>query len=160
MKQLKASITCLLLTLFVSLIASCKGQKNPNTEAQKKQITEITKVIKSVEDPKCETSDEFVNNVLTNRESQRCTAILNRLTINEITEMCKVIIHREGYVDKKLFLKEYDESYQRVYKYLEEKEPPIKNDTILDVQNNNVNIKVTKHGTTSISDPIRGKQTE
>lgn len=160
MKQLKALITCLLLTLFVSFISSCGKPKNPNEETAKKHVIEITKVIKSIEDPKCETSDEFVNNVLTNRESQRCTAILNRLTINEITEMCKVIIHREGYVDKKLFLKEYDESYQRVYKYLEEKEPPIKNDTILDVQNNNVNIKVTKHGTTSISDPIRGKQTE
>lgn len=160
MKQLKALITCLLLTFIVSFISSCGKPKNPNEEAAKKHVIEITKVIKSIEDPKCETSDEFVNNVLTNRESQRCTAILNRLTINEITEMCKVIIHREGYVDKKLFLKEYDESYQRVYKYLEEKEPPIKNDTILDVQNNNVNIKVTKHGTTSISDPIRGKQTE
>lgn len=157
MKQLKTVLTCLLLTFIVSFISSCGKPKNPNEEAAKKQITEITKVIKSVEDPKCKTSDEFVNNVLTARESQRCTAILNRLTINEITEMCKVIIHREGYVDKKLFLKEYDESYQRVYKYLEEQEPPSKIDTLMDVETNNNNIKIIKHGTTSISDPIHRK---
>ena len=157
MKQLKTVLTCLLLTFIVSFISSCGKPKNPNKEAAKKQIMEITKVIKSVEDPKCKTSDEFVNNVLTARESQRCTAILNRLTINEITEMCKVIIHREGYVDKKLFLKEYDESYQRVYKYLEEQEPPSKVDTLMDVETNNTNIKVIKHGTTSVSDPIHRK---
>lgn len=157
MKQLKTVLTCLLLTFIVSFISSCGKPKNPNEEATKKQITEITKVVKSVEDPKCKTSDEFVNNVLTTRESQRCTAILNRLTINEIAEMCKVIIHREGYVDKKLFLKEYDESYQRVYKYLEEQEPPSKIDTLMDVETNNNNIKVIKHGTTSISDPIHRK---
>lgn len=157
MKQLKTVLTCLLLTFIVSFISSCGKPKNPNEEAAKKQITEITKVVKSVEDPKCKTSDEFVNNVLTARESQRCTAILNRLTINEITEMCKVIIHREGYVDKKLFLKEYDESYQRVYKYLEEQEPPSKIDTLMDVETNNNNIKVIKHGTTSVSDPIHRK---
>ena len=69
--------------------------------------------------------------------------------------MCKVIIHREGYVDRKLFLKEYDESYQRVYRYLEEKEPPIeKVDTLVDLQTDNANIKVTKHGTTGTSDPV------
>lgn len=157
MKQLKTVLTCLLLTFIVSFISSCGKPKNPNEEAAKKQITEITKVIKSVEDPKCKTSDEFVNNVLTARESQRCTAILNRLTINEIIEMCKVIIHREGYVDKKLFLKEYDESYQRVYKYLEEQEPPSKIDTLMDVETNNTNVKVIKHGTTSVSDPIHRK---
>lgn len=160
MKQLKTVLTCLLLTFIVSFISSCGKPKNPNEEAAKKQITEITKVIKSVEDPKCKTSDEFVNNVLTARESQRCTAILNRLTINEITEMCKVIIHREGYVDRKLFLKEYDESYQRVYRYLEEKDPPVKLDTLADIQTNNINVKVTKHGTTSVNDPIRREQTE
>ena len=98
---------------------------------------------------------EFINNVLTDREKRRCTAILDRLTLNEINEMCKVIIHREGYVTRKLFLKEYDESYQRVYKYLEEDTPPeITEDTIKHVKQGNNNIKIVKHGTTSSSDPI------
>lgn len=86
--------------------------------------------MKIIEDPQCKTSDEFINNVLTDRERRRCTAILDKLTLNEINEMCKVIIHREGYVDRKLFLKEYDESYQRVYKYLEEDIPRERIDTL------------------------------
>ena len=155
MKHLKTVLTCLLLTFIVNIVTSCKDQKNPNEEALKKRTTEVKTIIKNIEDPQCKTSDEFVNNVLSDREKRRCATILDQLTLNEITEMCKVIIHREGYVDRKLFLKEYDESYQRVYKYIEEKDHPTENvDTLVDLQTDNANIKVTKHGTTSTSNPV------
>ena len=113
-------------------MSSCKDTKNTNVKETLKRRAEITTVIKNTEDPKCKTSDEFVNNVLTDREKQRCESILNRLTVNEITEMCKAIIHQEGYVDRKLFLKEYDQSYESVYRFLE---APIEKDTLVDSSN-------------------------
>lgn len=132
MKTLKTIFTCLLPTILVGTMASCKDTQNTNVKETLKRMAEITTVIKNTEDPKCKTSDEFVNNVLTDREKQRCESILNRLTVNEITEMCKAIIHREGYVDRKLFLKEYDQSYERVYRYLE---APIEKDTLVNSNN-------------------------
>lgn len=155
MKQL--TLLCTLL-LFTVVMIGCKSKPvNPNEEKAKKEIIMVEKAMKIIEDPQCKTSDEFINNVLTDRERRRCTAILDRLTLNEINEMCKVIIHREGYVDRKLFLKEYDESYQRVYKYLEEDIPREKIDTLFHTKKGNNNLTIVKHGTTSISDSVQRK---
>lgn len=155
MKTLKHLFTCLLL-FTVALLVSCKDNPVDRNELKTQRDLQLVKnALQVLEDPQCKSSDEFINNVLTDREKRRCTAILDRLTLNEINEMCKVIIHREGYVTRKLFLKEYDESYQRVYKYLEEDTPPeITEDTIKYVKQGNNNIKIVKHGTTSSSDPI------
>ena len=84
----------MLPTILVGTMASCKDTKNTNEEETLKRTAEITTVIKNIEDPECKTSDEFINNVLTDREKQRCEDILNKLTLNEINEMCKTIIHR------------------------------------------------------------------
>lgn len=132
MKTLRTIFTYLLPTILVGTMASCKDTKNTNEEETLKRTAEITTVIKNIEDPECKTSDEFINNVLTDREKQRCEDILNKLTLNEINEMCKTIIHREGYVNRKLFLKEYDQSYARIYRYLE---GPIEKDTLVDSNN-------------------------
>lgn len=155
METLKHLFTCLLL-FAVALLVSCKDKPvNPNELKTQRDLQLVKNALQVLEDPQCKSSDEFINNVLTDREKRRCTAILDRLTLNEINEMCKVIIHREGYVTRKLFLKEYDESYQRVYRYLEEDTPPkIIEDTIKSIKQDNNNINIVKHGTTSSSDPI------
>lgn len=155
METLKHLFTCLLL-FTVALLVSCKDKPvNPNELKTQRDLQLVKNALQVLEDPQCKSSDEFINNVLTDREKRRCTAILDRLTLNEINEMCKVIIHREGYVTRKLFLKEYDESYQRVYRYLEEDTPPkITEDTVKSIKQGNNNINIVKHGTTSSSDPI------
>lgn len=160
MKKVFAS---LLIALFAILIASCKSQSKRNAEmkAEQQQVDKIVKqVADEINNPVFKDSEDFINDILTNREHQRYTAIVNRLTLSEINEMAKVVIHREGYIDWKLFLKEYDQSYQRVYQYLNEPNntPPIsKSDTIFKVGSKNNNLNVTKDGTTNVSSNVHRK---
>lgn len=153
MKKVFAS---LLIALFAITLASCTTKKEKKTEIE--YVDKISKkVVKEIQNPVFKDSEDFINNILTNKEHQRYTAIVNRLTLSEINEMAKVIIHREGYVDWKLFLKEYDQSYQRVYRYLEE--PPAthntKIDTIVKVGSKDNNLNVTKNGTTNVNSSIQ-----
>lgn len=154
MKKVFAS---LLIALFAITLASCSSEEVEKAEVE--YVGKISKkVVKDIQDPVFKDSESFTNNILTNRERQRYTAIVNRLTLSEINEMAKVIIHREGYVDWKLFLKEYDQSYQRVYRYLEE--PPTtpdntKIDTIVKVGSKDNNLNVTKNGTTNVNSSIQ-----
>lgn len=154
MKKVFAS---LLIALFAITLASCSSEEVEKTEVE--YVGKISKkVVKDIQDPVFKDSESFINNILTNRERQRYTAIVNRLTLSEINEMAKVIIHREGYVDWKLFLKEYDQSYQRVYRYLEE--PPTtpentKIDTLVKVGSKDNNLNVTKNGTTNVNSSIQ-----
>ena len=48
MKHLKTILTCLLLTFIVSIVTSCKDQKNPNEEALKKRTTEVKQSLKAL----------------------------------------------------------------------------------------------------------------
>ena len=156
---MKKVFVSLLIALFAITLASCttKEEKEKKTEAE--YVDKISKkVVKEIQNPVFKDSEDFINNILTNKEHQRYTAIVNRLTLSEINEMAKVIIHREGYVDWKLFLKEYDQSYQRVYRYLEE--PPTtphntKIDTIVKVGSKDNNLNVTKNGTTNVNSSIQ-----
>lgn len=160
MKKVFAS---LLIALFAILIASCESQskRNAKMKAEQQQVDKIVKqVADEINNPVFKDSEGFINDILTNREHQRYTTIVNRLTLSEINEMAKVVIHREGYIDWKLFLKEYDQSYQRVYQYLNEPNntPPIsKSDTIFKVGSKNNNLNVTKDGTTNVSSNVHGK---
>lgn len=153
MKKVFAS---LLIALFAITLASCTTKEEKKTETE--YVDKISKkVVKEIQNPVFKDSEDFINNILTNKEHQRYTAIVNRLTLSEINEMAKVIIHREGYVDWKLFLKEYDQSYQRVYRYLEE--PPVthntKIDTIVKAGSKDNNLNVTKNGTTNVNSSIQ-----
>lgn len=161
-KALKSLFLCLLTVLIGSLV-SCDAPKNPNLKKEQQEIATVKRALTILEDPQCKSSEEFINNVLTEREKRRCTEVLNTLSLTEINEMCKVIIHREGFVTRKLFLKEYDESYQRVYKYLEK--PKSANttmpDTIISLKSGNDNIlTVTKHehGTKNVSSDVQREQ--
>ena len=154
MKKVFAS---LLIALFAITLASCSSEEVEKAETE--YVGKISKkVVKEIQDPVFKDSEDFINNIITNKERQRYMAIVNRLTLSEINEMAKVIIHREGYVDWKLFLKEYDQSYQRVYRYLEE--PPTtpqntKIDTIVKIGSKDNNLSVTKNGTTNVNSSIQ-----
>lgn len=154
---MKKVFVSLLLALFAITLASCSSEEVEKAETE--YVGKISKkVVKEIQDPVFKDSEDFINNILTNKERQRYMAIVNRLTLSEINEMAKVIIHREGYVDWKLFLKEYDQSYQRVYRYLEE--PPTtpqntKIDTIVKVGSKDNNLNVTKNGTTNVNSSIQ-----
>lgn len=160
MKKVFAS---LLIALFAILIASCESQSKRNAEmkAEQQQVDKIVKqAVDEINNPVFKDSEGFINDIITNREHQRYVAITNSLTLSEINEMAKVVIHREGYINWKLFLKEYDQSYQRVYQYLNEPNntPPIsKSDTIFKIGSKNNNLNVTKDGTTNVSSDVHRK---
>lgn len=154
---MKKVFVSLLIALFAITLASCSSEEVEKAETE--YVGKISKkVVKEIQDPVFKDSEDFINNIITNKERQRYMAVVNRLTLSEINEMAKVIIHREGYVDWKLFLKEYDQSYQRVYRYLEE--PPTtpdntKIDTIVKVGSKDNNLNVIKNGTTNVNSSIQ-----
>jgi len=150
----------LLLCTIVTLSACTDGKTSEVAKDSTLQAKLVKEVVVQIENPRYTDSEAFINDVIEQREFRRCESILSRLSLSEINEMCKVIIHREGFVDWKSFLKEYDTSYQRVYRYLEEPDKPNINndtDTIYKTKNKNIEVNVTKNGTTRISDPVHRK---
>lgn len=159
MKKVFAS---LLIALYAILITSCDSKANRVAEIQKTEQQQIDKisqqVAKSIYAPEFKQSEDFINNVLEFKQKQRYEAIITRLTLSEINEMAKVIIHRDGHVDWKSFLKEYDASYQTVYRYLNEPDdtsPTTKSDTIFKTGSKNNNLNIVKDGTTHVNSGIQ-----
>lgn len=137
---------------LVACITFISCDKKDELKQQQKEVNDITKlVMDNVENPIFIESEDFINYIIEQKERRRCEAILSRLSLSEINEMSKVIIQRDGYVDWKKFLKEYDTSYQRVYRYLEEPDtsvPKTEVDTLVKVKKNNENVlTVTKKST-------------
>ena len=145
----------LLMALFVTV--SCSDKKQTQDRATKLQIE---KTVQIVNNPEFNNVADFVNYVIDQKEHQRFRAVISRLTLSEINEMSKVIVNRDSKINWKTFLREYDNNYQTVYRYLEEPQvdtQPYKKetDTVSSVGNKNNNLNIVKDGTTNVSSSIQ-----
>lgn len=154
-------IKFLMLLCGVTLIAACKNEQSVSPQ-EKASIVQLS--VEQATTPTFDSVDSFVNYTIDCREKTRFVDVCNTLSLKELKEMSKVILQREGYVDYKLLLKEYDTSYQRVYRYLNnenedvsvsESACPNKNDTI--VVNNITPNSTPNNGTTSNSNSVHRK---
>lgn len=154
-------IKFLMLLCCVTLITACNDEQSVSPQ-EKASIVQLS--VEQATTPTFDNVDSFVNYTIDYREKARFVDVCNTLSLKELKEMSKVILQREGYVDYKLLLKEYDTSYQRVYRYLNnenrdvstlESAGPNKNDTI--VVNNITSNSTPNNGTTSNSNSVHGK---
>lgn len=154
-------IKLLMLLCCVTLITACNDEQSVSPQ-EKASIVQLS--VEQATTPTFDSVNSFVNYTIDCREKTRFVNVCNSLSLKELKEMSKVILQREGYVDYKLLLKEYDTSYQRVYRYLNNEnedvsasEPtcPNKNDTI--VVNNITPNSTPNNGTTSNSNSVHGK---
>lgn len=146
----------LLMALFVTV--SCSDKKQEAQERATK--VQIEKTVQIVNNPEFNNAEDFVNYTIEQKEHQRFRAVISRLTLSEINEMSKVIVHRDSKINWKSFLREYDTNYQTVYRYLEEPQVDIQphnkeTDTISSVGNKNNNLNMVKNGTTNVSSSIQ-----
>ena len=144
----------LLMALVVTV--SCSDRKR----SQDRTTLQIEKTVQIVNNPEFNSVADFVNYVIEQKEHQRFRAVISRLTLNEVNEMSKVIVNRDSKINWKTFLREYDNNYQTVYRYLEEPQVDIQShkketDTISSVGNKNNNLNVVKNGTTNVSSSIQ-----
>lgn len=155
-------IKFLMLLCCVTLITACKDEQSVSPQ-EKASIVQLS--VEQATTPTFDNVDSFVNYTIDYREKARFVDVCNTLSLKELKEMSKVILQREGYIDYKLLLREYDTSYQRVYRYLNsenedvsslESTSPNKNDTI--VVNNITSNSTPNNGTTSNSNSVHGKQ--
>lgn len=154
-------IKFLMLLCCVTLITACKDEQSVSPQ-EKASIVQLS--VEQATTPTFDNVDSFVNYTIDYREKARFVDVCNTLSLKELKEMSKVILQREGYIDYKLLLREYDTSYQRVYRYLNsenedvsslESTSPNKNDTI--VVNNITSNSTPNNGTTSNSNSVHGK---
>ena len=154
-------IKFLMLLCCVTLIAACNDEQSVSPQ-EKASIVQLS--VEQATTPTFDNVDSFVNYTIDYREKARFVDICNTLSLKELKEMSKVILQREGYIDYKLLLREYDTSYQRVYRYLNnenedvsglESTGPNKNDTI--VVNNITSNSTPNNGTTSNSNSVHRK---
>lgn len=155
-------IKFLMLLCCVTLIAACKDGQSISPQ-EKASIVQLS--VEQATTPTFDNVDSFVNYTIDCREKTRFVNVCNNLSLKELKEMSKVILQREGYIDYKLLLKEYDTSYQRVYRYLNNENEDVsnlesashdKNDTI--VVNNITPNSTPNNGTTSNSNSVHRKQ--
>lgn len=154
-------IKFLMLLCCVTLITACENEQAVSPQ-EKASIVQLS--VEQATTPTFDSVDGFVDYTIDCREKTRFVNVCNSLSLKELKEMSKVILQRDGYVDYKLLLKEYDTSYQRVYRYLNnenedvsasESACPNKNDTI--VVNNITSNSTPNNGTTSNSNSVHGK---
>ena len=156
-------IKFLMLLCCITLITACEDKQSVSPE-EKASIVQLS--VEQATTPTFDGVDGFVNYTIDCREKARFVDVCNILSLKELKEMSKVILQREGYIDYKLLLKEYDTSYQRVYRYLNNENEDVSvlesmcpnkktNDTI--VVNNTTPNSTPNNGTTSNSNPIHGK---
>ena len=154
-------IKFLMLLCCVTLITACNDEQSVSPQ-EKASIVQLS--VEQATTPTFDSVDSFVNYTIDYREKARFVDVCNTLSLKELKEMSKVILQREGYIDYKLLLKEYDTSYQRVYRYLNnengdvsslESAGPNKNDTI--VVNNITSNSTPNNGTTGNSNSVHGK---
>lgn len=155
-------IKLLMLLCCVTLIAACNDEQSVSPQ-EKASIVQLS--VEQATTPTFDNVDGFVNYTIDCREKTRFVDVCNTLSLKELKEMSKVILQREGYIDYKLLLKEYDTSYQRVYRYLNNENEDVsnlesashdKNDTI--VVNNITPNSTPNNGTTSNSNSVHRKQ--
>lgn len=155
-------IKFLMLLCCVTLITACNDEQSVSPQ-EKASIVQLS--VEQATTPTFDNVDSFVNYTIDYREKARFVDVCNTLSLKELKEMSKVILQREGYIDYKLLLKEYDTSYQRVYRYLNNENEDVsslesighdKNDTI--VVNNITTNSTPNNGTTGNSNSVHGKQ--
>ena len=130
-------IKFLMLLCCVTLITACNDEQSVSPQ-EKASIVQLS--VEQATTPTFDNVDSFVNYTIDYREKARFVDVCNTLSLKELKEMSKVILQREGYIDYKLLLREYDTSYQRVYRYLNNENEDVsssesassdKNDTIV-----------------------------
>ena len=130
-------IKFLMLLCCVTLITACNDEQSISPQ-EKASIVQLS--VEQATTPTFDNVDSFVNYTIDYREKARFVDVCNTLSLKELKEMSKVILQREGYIDYKLLLREYDTSYQRVYRYLNNENEDVsssesassdKNDTIV-----------------------------
>lgn len=125
----------LLKFIFIALIAiftSCDNKKQPSDCDE--TIDSITEAVKqSMYNPTFHSSDEFFEHVVLTKEFRRCQSILDTMSLSAANNIFNVVLRREGYVSYYNFLKEYDSSYNNVYRYLNNNSVQNVPDTVYDV---------------------------
>ena len=145
-KKFIRGVLCLIMLSYMAFtVSSCDklGIYTSNDVMQKDSIL-ITKKFKALQNPEFKTVDEMVSYTSDLKQSYTADSIFRTIPEENLKEIAGVILKREGYLDKSMIVAEYKENYNKVYKYLPDKE---KEETIDTTTNESKDtIYVSLHG--------------
>lgn len=82
----------------------------------------FAKQFKAIQNPEFKTVDEMISYVSDLKQSYTADSIFRTIPEENLKEIAGVVLKREGYLDKSMIVAEYKENYNKVYKYLPDKE--------------------------------------
>lgn len=131
---MKRKVFFMLIALLsvVSIVCSCNhksGKHEPQTaEEIAASVTDddvvwVRACINKMQTINYGDPDVFLQNLKQDRQNWKSDSIINSIPIQTLEQMCNIVYHKYATINKELVLKEYNESYSKVYKYLENSQP-------------------------------------
>lgn len=119
------TIAFLAVLAFGFVMTSCRHEKVKQNDEIASSITRedmvyVKACLDAIQAQTFESPKDFMDNAVDERENWRTDSIINCMDIKILNQITEVVYRKYGVITKQLVAKEYNESYNKVYKYIQE----------------------------------------
>lgn len=117
-------ILSMLMLVCVTMVSCKKDTAVDNPPIQTEDVEYVKECIDSINNPVFKNKTDFLNYVAEKRVQRVRDSILENVCIDVVAEIAEITMKKYGAISPKMFMREYLDNYDRVYRYMEPKTPP------------------------------------
>lgn len=118
------TITFIAVLVFGIMVTSCDHKVKQNDEIassiNREDMVYVKACLDAIQTQTFESPKDFMDNAVEERENWRTDSIINCMDVKVLDQITNVVYRKYGVITKQLVAKEYNESYNKVYKYIQE----------------------------------------
>lgn len=118
------TITFIAVLVFGIMVTSCGHKVKQNDEIAssitREDMVYVKACLDAIQTQTFESPKDFMDNAVEERENWRTDSIINCMDVKVLDQITNVVYRKYGVITKQLVAKEYNESYNKVYKYIQE----------------------------------------
>ena len=118
------TIAFIAVLVFGFMATSCDHKVKQNDEIAssitREDMVYVKACLDAIKTQTFENPKDFMDNAVEEREDWKTDSIINCIDIKVLNQIIDVVYRKYGVITKQLVAKEYNESYNKVYKYIQE----------------------------------------
>lgn len=117
---MKKFIFSIIITMITVLsLSSCHHKSGPQTiQVDKEDVEYVKACLDKMDSHEFKSKEDAMSYFIRKQQDSHVDSIIQHVPIQILERMCNVVYDKNGIITPQLVAKEYDESYDKVYKHL------------------------------------------
>lgn len=126
----------ILMVISLTMFESCNKERTSEdkdsieSSITKEDVAYVKACIEHIQAQEFSSPDQFTSYVIQDKDNWKTDSIIHSAPIEILEQMANVVYQKYGVITRQLIAREYEQSYSKVYKYLNTHVETFKSDTM------------------------------